>query len=85
MKVDTVSAAQERAQRREPAHGDQVTFRGDKCDRSRGEEFYFVVQLLLHENGLQALVRMSKEDTLDVFVDQTKDALYGILFCIALV
>ena len=37
------------------------------------------------KNGLQALVRMSKEDTLDVFVDQTKDALYGILFCIALV
>merc|ERR1712110_954757 len=33
----------------------------------------------------EALVRMSKEDTLDVFVDQTKDALYGILFCIALV
>merc|ERR1719430_1808042 len=33
----------------------------------------------------EALVGMSKEDTLDVFVDQTKDALYGILFCIALV
>merc|ERR1712110_221701 len=33
----------------------------------------------------EALVRMSKEDTLDVFVDQAKDALYGILFCIALV
>ena len=52
MKVDTVSAAQERAQRREPAHGDQVTFRGDKCDRSRGEKFYFLVQLLLHEKRI---------------------------------
>jgi len=33
----------------------------------------------------EALVTMSKEDTLDVFVDETKDDLYGILFCIALV
>jgi hypothetical protein len=33
----------------------------------------------------EALVTMSKEDTLDVFVDQTEDSLYGILFCIALV
>merc|ERR1711863_152893 len=33
----------------------------------------------------EALVKMSKEDTLDVFVDETKDDLYGILFCIALV
>ena len=85
MKVDTVSAAQERAQRREPAHGDQVAFRGDKCDRSRGEEFYFLVQLQLHEKRIAGSGEMSKEDTLDVFVDQTKDALYGILFCIALV
>merc|ERR1711887_117549 len=33
----------------------------------------------------EALVKLSKEDTLDVFVDETKDDLYGILFCIALV
>merc|ERR1711936_45791 len=33
----------------------------------------------------EALVKMSKEDTLDVFVDETKDDLYGILFCVALV
>merc|ERR1711971_1543400 len=33
----------------------------------------------------EALVKMSKEDTLDVFVDETKDDMYGILFCIALV
>ena len=33
----------------------------------------------------QALVKMSHKDTLDVFVDETKDDLYGILFCIALV
>merc|ERR1711899_254564 len=33
----------------------------------------------------EALVKMSKKDTLDVFVDETKDDLYGILFCIALV
>merc|ERR1712055_934718 len=33
----------------------------------------------------EALVTLSKEDTLDVFVDETKDDLYGILFCIALV
>merc|ERR1712037_388349 len=33
----------------------------------------------------EALVTLSKEDTLDVFVDETEDDLYGILFCIALV
>merc|ERR1712088_933151 len=33
----------------------------------------------------EALVKMSKEDTLDVFVDEAKDDLYGILFCVALV
>merc|ERR1719400_235419 len=33
----------------------------------------------------EALVTLLKEDTLDVFVDETKDDLYGILFCIALV
>jgi len=33
----------------------------------------------------EALVKMSHKDTLDVFVDETKDDLYGILFCIALV
>merc|ERR1711863_164409 len=33
----------------------------------------------------EALVKMYKEDTLDVFVDETKDDLYGILFCVALV
>jgi len=35
--------------------------------------------------GHEALVTLAKEDTLDVFVDETKDDLYGILFCIALV
>merc|ERR1712192_64250 len=33
----------------------------------------------------EALVTMSKKDTLDVFVDETKDDMYGILFCVALV
>merc|ERR1712212_730876 len=45
--------------------------------RSHSEE----TNVIAHE----ALVKMSKEDTLDVFVDETKDDMYGILFCIALV
>merc|ERR1712212_1306238 len=44
--------------------------------RSHSEE----TNVIAHE----ALVKMSKEDTLDVFVDETKDDMYGILFCIAL-
>ena len=48
--------------------------------------FGFPVSLHQRQNlELQALVKMSKEDTLDVFVDETKDDMYGILFCIALV
>merc|ERR1711990_355853 len=45
--------------------------------RSHSEE----TNVIAHE----ALVKMSKEDTLDVFVDETKDDMYGILFCVALV
>merc|ERR1719209_159030 len=45
--------------------------------RSHSEE----TNVIAHE----ALVKMSKEDTLDVFVDETKDDMYGVLFCIALV
>ena len=44
-----------------------------------------MVLFLINTLSSQALVKMSHKDTLDVFVDETKDDLYGILFCIALV
>ena len=35
--------------------------------------------------GHEVLVTLAREDTMDVYVEETSDKLYGVMLCVALV